>query len=340
MDPVSQAVVGCVASQAVFGRKLGRVAAVCGAVGGMAADADVLIRSAQDPLLAMELHRHFTHALAFVPVGGLLAALPFLLVRRWRARWREIVAACTLAYATHAPLDVLTSYGTLYWWPFSRERLALDWLSIVDPLFTVPLAVLVALSACRRQRRYAVAAACLGLAYVGFGGVQHARAGAVQADLAAARGHRVEAARVMPTLGNAVLFRSLYLAGGEIHADAIRVGPMGAVSVVVGRSTPQAGPPAANPLLPAAAAARAARDYRRFAWFADGLVGRDPRRPDVWADLRYSLSPEGFEPLWGVRLGDAGTHWVDLMDGEPRRGLAELWALVTGRSERLREWLI
>ncbi len=37
-------------------------------------DMDVLIRSASDPLLAIEYHRHFTHALAFIPVGGLIAA--------------------------------------------------------------------------------------------------------------------------------------------------------------------------------------------------------------------------------------------------------------------------
>ena len=68
-----------------------------------------------------------------VPIGGLIAALPFLSMRDNRQRWRTIIAACTLGYASHAPLDVLTSYGTLWLWPFSRARLELDWMSIVDP---------------------------------------------------------------------------------------------------------------------------------------------------------------------------------------------------------------
>lgn len=334
MDPVSQAVVGCVASQAAFGRKLGRLATACGVIGGTLADADVVIRSAEDPLLAMELHRHFTHALAFVPIGGLVAALPFLLVRRWRAKWRTILAACTLAYATHAPLDLLTSYGTLFWWPFSRERVALDWMSIIDPLFTLPLLVLVVLGAVSRTRRYALVAVALGVLYVGFGAVQHSRATAVQAGLAAARGDRVQASRVMPTLGNVVLFRSIYRSEDGIQADAVRIAPGGDASVVSGEAIKIASAPEPG------SGPRATRDFGRFAWFADGFVASDPRQAGVVADMRYSLAPEGFEPLWGVELGSQRTRWVDLMRGSPRRGFAELWALITGRSERLRDWMI
>jgi len=338
MDPVSQAVVGCVASQAAFGKRLGRLAIACGIVGGTLADADVVIRSADDPLLAMELHRHFTHALAFVPVGGLVAALPFLLLRRWRRQWAAIVAACTLAYATHAPLDLLTSYGTLFWWPFSRDRVALGWMSIIDPLFTLPLLALVTAAALTRNRRYTSAAALFGALYIGFGAVQHGRATAVQAGLAAARGDRVEASRVMPTLGNVILFRSIYRAGGRIQADAVRVAPGGDASVVPGDSVPIAPTPAGGPEVDADD--RRVRDYRRFSWFADGYVARDPRRPQVLADMRYSLAPEGFEPLWGVELQPDRTRWVELMTGSSRRGFGELWALITGRSERLRDWMI
>ena len=51
-----------------------RRAAFIGLVAGVLADADVFIR-ADDPLIVLEYHRHFTHALLFVPVGALIAAL-------------------------------------------------------------------------------------------------------------------------------------------------------------------------------------------------------------------------------------------------------------------------
>ena len=92
MDPVSQAVVGAAAAQVFLTDRLGKQAFACGAVGGLLLDSDVLIRSTADPLLAVEMHRHFTHALALVPIGGLIAALPFLGMRDNRRRWRAIIA--------------------------------------------------------------------------------------------------------------------------------------------------------------------------------------------------------------------------------------------------------
>ena len=80
----------------------------------MAADLDILIRSGDDPLVAWTYHRHFTHSLAFVPVGGVLSGLPFVW-RKPKAKRALIVAATTVGYATHALLDAFTSYGTQLW---------------------------------------------------------------------------------------------------------------------------------------------------------------------------------------------------------------------------------
>ena len=85
MDPVTQGALGAAASVALLGRRSPVSApalAAMGWLGGMAADLDVLIRSSSDPLLAIEYHRHFTHSLAFVPLGGLIVALPWLLRKK------------------------------------------------------------------------------------------------------------------------------------------------------------------------------------------------------------------------------------------------------------------
>lgn len=72
MDPLTHALLGATAAHAVLVPRLGRKAWMVGALGGLLPDADILIRSAADPLLAIEYHRHFTHAFAFIPFGGLL----------------------------------------------------------------------------------------------------------------------------------------------------------------------------------------------------------------------------------------------------------------------------
>src|SRR5689334_9710027 len=114
MDPVTQGALGAAVSLALLSKRVplssARLAWV-GALGGMAADLDVLIRSDTDPLLAVEFHRHFTHSLAFIPIGGLLASLPWFASRSLRQHARFVVLASTLGYATHAVLDACTTYG-------------------------------------------------------------------------------------------------------------------------------------------------------------------------------------------------------------------------------------
>ena len=87
MDPVSQGVLGAVCAQAFAGKGEVRLATVAGVAGGMAADLDILIRSTQDPLLTIEYHRHFTHSLAFVPIGGLVVAAVLWPLFRRRTEW-------------------------------------------------------------------------------------------------------------------------------------------------------------------------------------------------------------------------------------------------------------
>ena len=65
MDPLSQGVLG--ATWALVGDRSGNLkrAAWMGALGGVLADADILIRSSSDSLLGLDFHRHFTHSLFF-----------------------------------------------------------------------------------------------------------------------------------------------------------------------------------------------------------------------------------------------------------------------------------
>lgn len=80
MDPVSQAVLGAAAAELFAVRNQQDkahlpVIACIGALSGMAADLDVLIQSPIDPLLFFDDHRHFTHALLFIPAGALVVAI-------------------------------------------------------------------------------------------------------------------------------------------------------------------------------------------------------------------------------------------------------------------------
>jgi len=339
MDTITQAVIGAAAGQAVGSRDLGRKGALVGALAGWLPDADVLIRSAADPLLAIEQHRGFTHALAFIPVGAAIAALPFLATRAGRAQARPIYLAALAGWATHAPLDACTSYGTQLLWPFSDQRAAWNVVSIVDPLFTLPLLLAVVLAWRWRSALPALAGLAWAVGWLGLGAVQHARAAAVHADLALARGHQPVRARVDPSLGNHLLWRAVYEAGGRIHADAVRVPWFGPPTVRTGGSAPLASP-ADLAALPAAAPAATARAVRTWAWFTDGWMTREdgPDGEVVLADQRYAADPAGFAPLWALtlRTRDAAAPVARSSPLAAERGLGRLWVEVTGRDPRHR----
>jgi len=312
MDPVTQGLLGAAAAQAFFTKQLGRRAWLLGAVGGVLPDADVFIRSAEDPLLAAEYHRQFTHALAFIPVGGAVASLPWLVRRRYRTQWKTVLGATTAGYATHGLLDACTTYGTQLLWPFSTMRVAWNCIAIIDPVFTLLLLAGVVWAARARRRAPAAVALGLCLAYLGLGTVQRERALAAQAQIAAQREHIPPRRTVFPTIGNLLVWRSLYEAGDRLYSDRIRVpwpGPPqwtpGATvaSVNLEDLPPQA---QANP--------RIVKDFERFRWFSGGWIARAPDAPEVIGDARYSLRTEAFEPIWGVRFDPGSsppTEWVD-----------------------------
>lgn len=333
MDPLTQGLLGGAAAHAALSGRLGRPAAWIGIVGGMLADADILLTPLGDPALPQEWHRHFTHALAFAPIGGVLAALPFFCRRWYRQRAKPVLAAAVLAYSTHGLLDCCTSYGTHWLWPISHARTSWDLISIIDPIFTAVIFIGLVLAVARNRGRPAAVALLLAACYLGFGGIQHARATKAQLQLASQRGHVVEHVRATPTIGNVIVWRCLYIANGRIYADAVRVGPLGVTTVCEGGSLALFKP---DDLAVATPNRDRVTDVLvRFGHFADGYTALVPGRNDVVADMRYSLETQGLVPLWGIRV-DAHNpidpvSWVHVV-ADRQAAMLQLAQQVVGRT--------
>jgi inner membrane protein len=302
MDTPTHMLLGGAFAYALLGPRLGRSAAVAGALGALAPDLDVFLAPLGDPALRYHLHRHFTHALPLAPLIGALAATPLLLLRRARGAPLALLAAGAVGCLTHGPLDQLTSYGTHLWWPFLAERTSWDAMPIVDPIFTLLLIAGLAAALWRARPRVALLALAPVLLYVGLGFLQRERAMSLQRTLAAERGDRIEHGRVLPTVGNLILWRSLYrTADGSLRADALRLPLWGEASIRRGEVGPRVVD--LDPIAPPGSAARRRLDH--FAGFADGFVIEiDAGSPDerLLADARFSLDTAGFRPLWGVRV--------------------------------------
>ena len=256
----------------------------------MLADADIFIQSESDPLLNIEYHRHFSHALAFIPIGGLVCSLVLWLLFRKRIAFAELYRYSFLGYATAGLLDACTSYGTRLLWPFSEIRIAWNIISIIDPVFTGGILVLLSLAFLRKKRLFSRLALAFASLYLVFGLVQNKRAVVALKELALSRDHG-DATRftAKPALGNLLVWRGLYVLDGDIFVDAIRIGLFNSEAKVY------PGAVAKGVDLPALKAeiepgSRLSRDIDRFNHFSDGYLSWHPDEDDVIGDARY-VSP-------------------------------------------------
>jgi inner membrane protein len=312
MDLLTQGVLGASLAVSAARRAELRAAATAGLGAGVLADADTLIRSSTDPLLTLELHRHFTHALVAVPVLGLIAALALWPVLRRRLSFPRLLLFTTLGASLSGVLDACTSYGTHLLWPFSAEPVAWSVIAIVDPVFSLTLIVGLGAALVRRRPAPTRVGLLLAAAYLGLGALQHHRAEHALTTAALARGHHPEVLLVKPTLGNLVLWRGLYRHGGLVHADAIRVGV--ATRIYPGDRAPLAPTPPKG-------------DLARFSALSDGWIITDPRRPERVGDARYAMLPTTLRPLWGIEPHPGGgvrLYTDRAMDARERRRLMDM----------------
>jgi len=305
VDPLTQGVLGAALPQAVAPRQSTWVAGVLGFLAGMAADLDVLIRSSSDPLLFLEYHRQFTHSLLFIPLGGLICALVLhaLIGRRRGLSFGRSYLYCTLGYATHALLDACTTYGTMLFWPFSEVRIAWNTISIIDPLFTLPLLVLIVLAGLKKRPVYARVALVWGLAYMSLGLLQRNEAMQMGYDLARERGHKPIRLEAKPSFANLLVWKIVYETESMFYVDAVRATL--APKVFPGRALDKLDLARDLPWLDKNT--QQARDIERFRWFSNGYVAHDPDNKNRVIDIRYSLVPNEIAPLWSIELRpDAG----------------------------------
>lgn len=333
MDPLSQAVVGALLPQALARTNSIRTATLAGIAGGLAADLDVLIRSSEDQLLQVEYHRHFTHSLLFVPVGGLIVGAALWPLIRKKTQFGQAYLWSTLGFLTAGLLDACTSYGTRLFWPFSQERIAWDLISIIDPVFTFTVLVLVVLAARRRSPGIARWGWIFVFSYLSLGLVQQHRSESIAFDLAERRGDKISRLVVKPSIGNLFLWRSTYeTRSGHIQADGIRPGLFGASRIYEGERCRKLSLDDAAQGAPPSSTLR--KDLMRFAHFSDRWLGRHPTEARVVGDMRYAAQPDQLQPLWGIELDherpEAHVRWVTFRQAD-RAALDRLWTMILGR---------
>jgi inner membrane protein len=323
MDPITQGLVGAAAAGAVNSKRdQHKTALVSGFVSGTLADLDVLIRSASDPLLAVEMHRQFTHSLLFIPAGALVGAILLWPFFRRKTTFSTVYMYAFLGYATAGLLDACTSYGTQLLWPFFDSRVAWNIISVADPLVTLGLIIFISFSFIRKKRSWSAGALFWLLLFLLGGYVQQQRIIDAGLQFVESRNRPISEYTAKPTIGNRLLWRFTYISGDSIYTDGIRAGWISGITYYEGESAPRVDPATEFSEI---AGTRKWEDILRFERLSDGYLAWHPDEENVLGDARYAMLPTRIEPLWGIKIDtsqpESPTPFVNIRDaGSEIRG--------------------
>ncbi|WP_306141732.1 metal-dependent hydrolase [Roseibium sp. MMSF_3412] len=288
MDSLTQFTLGAAISAACLGSKMGPRKAVL--VGGLVAtlpDLDVLIpfetRIDQYVYHRGWSHSFFIHVIATPVIGEVLLRCFKSLKDHRKLVWATVFLCLT----THALLDSMNAYGARIFWPFHPDPVGTGSVFIIDPLFTVPLAIAVvwAVASARWSsglRNLLVGSLVFSAGYLVWGlAVQnhiHDRGKAIFA----AKGLDVKNVKTVVTPFNTLLWRVIGQAEGQYHNLYLSLFDKDEDAVVYTHA------------FDAALVACVADDpeYQKMIWFSDGFVRTDLVDGRIVAsDYRLGLSP-------------------------------------------------
>ncbi|MFT7687183.1 MAG: inner membrane protein [Candidatus Azotimanducaceae bacterium] len=331
MDPITQGALGAALPLSVSNRKKLASTALLGCLAGMAPDIDVFIRSPTDPILFLEYHRQFTHSLIFIPLGALICALLAFPISRKTMPFKTSYIICLLGYGTHALIDACTSYGTLLAWPFNDTRYSWNNVSVVDPMVTLPLLLMIALAIRQNKASFARIGMVWVFAYLLLGLYQNHRVETFGLSLANSRGHFPKEVSAKPGFGNIILWKVIYKWDDFYYVDGVR--STSQLTLIEGESIPALNIERDLPWLDPFS--QQAKDLDRFNWFSQGYLAIDKKDPLIVIDMRYSMLPNEINALWGIRFDpnakiDQHIDYVSNRDvSQDRRD--KLWIMLKGQ---------
>ncbi len=330
MDSLSQFVLGAAVSVATLGRRTAVwKAALWGGLAGTLPDLDVFIDHG-DALNNMTMHRGPSHALFWLTLlSPAVAALPTL-VHRQRELFGRWWLAMWLALVTHPLLDAMTVYGTRLLLPFDAHPYGVGSMFIIDPLYTVPLVVGLAVALARRDwgglrwNRWGLA---LSTAYLAWSALAQWHVREVAQEALAQRGEAPAALLVTPAPFNTVLWRVLAMRPDGSYDE-------GYYSLFDGGRPLALRHFAVDPVLRRELQAIAA--VRQLGAFSHGFWRVHQRDGLAWVtDMRMGQEPDYSFSFLVARRQGAG--WAPLVPrneggrGDVGRGLAWVWQRMWGR---------
>ena len=202
-----------------------------------------------------------------------------------------------IGYATHGIIDSFTTYGTQLFWPFTNQRLAWNTISVIDPLFTLPVIFLCFLTFIKKNEIFVFYAITWMIIYQTVGLSQKSRAEDIIYSYALEQGHEVNKIEAKPSFANIIVWKVIYSDNEYYYVNAIRLGLIH--KIFKGDKISKLNIKRDFEWLDINS--QQAKDLERFRWFSNNYLAKDINNNIVY-DIRFSAIPNEVEGLWGIRL--------------------------------------
>jgi inner membrane protein len=142
LDSLTHILIGAAIGDKIAGEKIGRKAAIVGAIAKTFPDFDVFFSGINNPKQYLCVHRGYSHSL---PVQALISLpLAYLCFKIFKEKlsfkmWYFLWIVCMWG---HSLLDTCTNYGTRLLLPFNKIPYSINTMAIADLFFTLPLLIL------------------------------------------------------------------------------------------------------------------------------------------------------------------------------------------------------
>ncbi|MGZ3851809.1 MAG: metal-dependent hydrolase [Flavisolibacter sp.] len=142
MDSLTHIAAGAIIGDALLGKRLGKKAMLLGALAQSIPDLDFATSFWSNASTYLLAHRGFTHSILF----AVLTTIGFALLaehyhRQHKVSYQNWVLFFGVQMAVHLFIDLFNAYGMGLLEPFSHTRFSLNALFVVDPFFSITMAI-------------------------------------------------------------------------------------------------------------------------------------------------------------------------------------------------------
>jgi inner membrane protein len=204
MDTITHAIVGATLARATTTRAPNKTRLSVKArvlTGGLAAafpDIDFVTLWINPLHFISDWHRAETHSLIMLPIWALLLGVLLSFITKNKHHRKEFMLICGIGIFSHILTDLITSWGTRIFAPFSDYQTSWNLTFIIDPWFTLIILTALLVALFRNSRLAARAGIIILASYVGLQGLLKSQAQAIGEQFVETKGWQTTSVNTIP----------------------------------------------------------------------------------------------------------------------------------------------